>query len=279
MAGSRNVSVLPSVGARGITGLTWGQVIGLPVSVGNMRLVRDAIVRLAGERHSGYVCVANVHMLVTARMDPMLRSVLERAAMVVSDGTPVAWQLRREGFPDAEQVRGPELMLEVCQAAAQSGVAVYFYGGNQELIEEVEQQLRRRMPGIRIVGAEAAPMLPLRPVVDPATVARIKASGAQIVFVALGCPKQEFWMRAYSSHLDAMLVGVGQAFSITAGHTPEAPRWMREKGLEWLFRLMIEPKRLWRRYLITNSLFVALLLWEQLQRLRRRFDLHVPHSP
>jgi N-acetylglucosaminyldiphosphoundecaprenol N-acetyl-beta-D-mannosaminyltransferase len=279
MTGSRTHSGLPSVHYRGGTKLSWGQVIGLPVSVGNMQSVRDAIVELADARRSGYVCVANVHMLVTARLDPLMRNVLERAELVVSDGTPVAWQLRREGFTDAEQVRGPELMLEVCQAAAQTGVSVYFYGGNQSLIDELTLQLERRMPGIKIVGAEAAPMLPMRPEVDMATVERIRASGAQIVFVALGCPKQEFWMRAYSSHLDAILIGVGQAFSITAGHLPEAPRWMRDKGLEWLFRLTMEPKRLWRRYLITNSLFIAFLMWEQLQRLRRRLDTHVPHVP
>jgi N-acetylglucosaminyldiphosphoundecaprenol N-acetyl-beta-D-mannosaminyltransferase len=270
---------LPTVHTGRSALLGWGQVIGLPVSVGTMTTVRDAIVQQARERLKGYVCVANVHMLVTARLDPSLRSVLERASLVVSDGTPLSWQLRREGFRGAEQVRGPELMLEVCRAAAQQGIGVYFYGGTPALIEELRGELERRMPGLRIVGAEAAPMLPVRPEADPATAEKIRASGAQIVFVALGCPKQEFWMRAYSPQLDAMLIGVGQAFSITAGHLPEAPAWMREHGLEWLFRLMIEPKRLWRRYLVTNSLFLGFLAWDRVQKLLKRQDAHVPHSP
>ncbi len=135
------------------------------------------------------------------------------------------------------------------------------------------------MPGLRIVGAEAAPMLPVQPEVDAATAERIRASGAQIVFVALGCPKQEYWMQAYSQHLDAVLIGVGQAFSITAGQLAEAPRWMRDHGLEWLFRLVNEPRRLWRRYLVTNSLFIGLLAWDTLQKLWKRQETRVPHSP
>ena len=251
------------------SGLRWGLVVGLPVSVGRMGSVCAEILRRAQAGRSGYVCVANVHMLVTARRDPNFRAVLDRAAIVVSDGAPLAWSLRRQGFADAEQVRGPELMPHLCRKAAQRGTPVYFYGGNETLIAELHDKLRHLVPDLDIAGAEAAPMLPMQPEVDQDTLVRIKASGARIVFVSLGCPKQEYWMRAYSPHLDAVLIGVGQAFNIAAGDTAEAPGWMQNHGLEWLFRLVSEPRRLWRRYLITNSLFAAYLLIETATRLWR----------
>ena len=250
-------------------GLRWGLVVGLPVSVGKMGSVCAEIAHRARAGRPGYVCVANVHMLVTARRDPGFRAVLDRAAIVVSDGAPLAWSLRRQGFADAEQVRGPDLMPHLCKKAARTGIPVYFYGGSEALIAELRDKLHHLIPGLDIAGAEAAPMLPARPEIDQDTLARIKASGARIVFVSLGCPKQEYWMHAYSPHLDAVLIGVGQAFNIATGDTVEAPGWMRSHGLEWLFRLMSEPRRLWRRYLVTNSLFAAYLLIETATRLWR----------
>ncbi len=247
-------------------GLEWGRVIGLPVTVGNPTSVGREILRLSRERVGGQVCVANVHMLVEARRDPALRHVLEEAALVVSDGKPLAWQLRRHGFAHAEQVRGPDLTVSLCEQAAAAGLPVYFYGGDRSLMAELESVLHARMPTLRIAGAEPAPLLPRQPGVDAAVVERIRSSGARLVFVGLGCPKQEFWMHAHRPHLDAVLVGVGQAFGIIAGQVPEAPAWMRRLGLEWLFRVASEPRRLWRRYLVTNSLFTVFLFREAFVR-------------
>jgi N-acetylglucosaminyldiphosphoundecaprenol N-acetyl-beta-D-mannosaminyltransferase len=151
-------------------------------------------------------------------------------------------------------------MIGLCEAAAAEGLPVYFYGGDQALMAALVDALRRRLPALRIAGAEAAPLLPRQPEPDQATIERIRGSGARLVFVGLGCPKQEFWMQAHRAHLDAVLVGVGQAFGIAAGIVPEAPAWMRRSGLEWLFRLASEPRRLWRRYLVTNTLFAAYVL-------------------
>jgi len=241
-------------------------VIGLPVTVGTMATVCQEIVRLARRGEGGSVCVANVHMLVEARRDLALRRVLERASMVVSDGRPLVWQLRRHGFRQAEQVRGPDLMIGLCEVAASEGLPVYFYGGDRGLMDALTDALRRRLPQLRIAGAEAAPLLPRQPTPDGATVERIRRSGARLVFVGLGCPKQEFWMQAYRGELEAVLVGVGQAFGIAAGIVPEAPVWMRRSGLEWLFRVASEPRRLWRRYLVTNTLFGGFLLREAVSR-------------
>jgi N-acetylglucosaminyldiphosphoundecaprenol N-acetyl-beta-D-mannosaminyltransferase len=250
-------------------GLEWGEVIGLPVTVGTMSTVTQEIIRLARRREAGHVCVANVHMLVEARRDAGLRDALERAALVVSDGRPLVWQLHRHGFQQAQQVRGPDLLVRLCEAAAAERLPVYFYGGDEELIDEFRAVLQRRVPGLTIAGAEAAPILPRQPEVEPATVERIRRSGARLVFVGLGCPKQEFWMHAYRPHLDAVLIGVGQAFSIATGRLPEAPRWMQRAGLEWLFRVLSEPRRLWRRYLVTNTLFGSFLLRELCARIAR----------
>jgi N-acetylglucosaminyldiphosphoundecaprenol N-acetyl-beta-D-mannosaminyltransferase len=248
------------------SGPEWGQVIGLPVTVGDMTTVCQEIMRLARRGEGGQVCVANVHMLVEARRDADLRNVLERASLVVSDGIPLVWQLRRHGFGHAQQVRGPDLMISLCEAAAAESLPVYFYGGDQALMDALTDVLRRRVPRVRIAGAEAAPLLPRQPEPDGATVERIRRSGARLVFVGLGCPKQEFWMQAYRAQLGAILVGVGQAFGIAAGTVPEAPAWMRRSGLEWLFRVASEPRRLWRRYLVTNTLFGAFLMRETVSR-------------
>lgn len=261
---------MPAGSATTSAGPDWGRVIGLPVSVGSLPTMTREIVRLARRAVGAHVCVANVHMLVEARRDPALRQVLTGAAIVASDGMPLVWRLRRNGSPHAQQVRGPELMIRVCEAAAAEGLPVYFYGGDQELMTDLRVALKDRVPALQIAGMEAAPMLPRRPEVDQALVERIRDSGARVVFVGLGCPKQEFWMAAYRPHLPAVLLGVGQAFGIAAGQVPEAPEWMRRSGLEWLFRVASEPRRLWRRYLVTNSLFMAFILGEAAGRLVRR---------
>jgi N-acetylglucosaminyldiphosphoundecaprenol N-acetyl-beta-D-mannosaminyltransferase len=238
-------------------GLACGQVIGLRVTVGALASISGEVIRMARRRGAKHVCVANVHMLVTARRDPELRRVLEGASVVTSDGMPLVRRLRSSGFPEAQQVRGPDLMMELCRRAAEERLPVYFYGGDEVLMAKLKAELVRRLPNLQIAGCDAAPQLPVRPAVDSALVERIRDSGARIVFVGLGCPKQEFWMGAYSAHLNAVLIGVGQAFAVAAGQQPEAPLWMRERCLEWLYRLCREPRRLGPRYLVTNSLYLV----------------------
>ena len=251
-------------------GFAWSRVIGLPVIAGTMEAVTDAILARAGRAEGGYVCVANVHMLVTARRDPRFRPVVEQAPLVVSDSRPLVWELHRQGLAFAEQLYGPLLMVELCRKAAAEGTPVFFYGGDDEVRDALVSELVRRFPALRIAGAEAAPLLPAEPPLDPALVARIRASGARLVFSALGCPKQEFWMRRHAPELDAVLLGVGQAFNVVAGTLPDAPDWMRARGLGWLYRLAREPRRLWRRYVVTNSLFLGYLARERLSARFRR---------
>ena len=193
------------------SGLDQGRVIGLPVNVGTMATAAEEIMRLAHRGAGGHVCVANVHMVVEARRDAALREVMESAALVVSDGMPLVRRLRRRGFRGAEQVRGPDLMKEICRRAAEEKLPVYFYGGHEEgLMAKLQASLAGSLPKLRIARAQAAPRLPLKPAVDPAIVEDIRDSGARIVFVSLGCPKQEFWMRSYAPTSTPCCLGSGK---------------------------------------------------------------------
>lgn len=252
--------------------LSRGLVIGMPVTIGSVHSVASHLLAKVRDGASGYVCVANVHMLVTARRAKHLASVLRGAEVVTSDGMPLVWTLKRQGHREAERVAGPDLVPQICELSALEQVPVYFYGGTSETLEAMRERLVQRFPGVRIVGMEAPPMLPEQPEVDDELVQRLRSSGARLIFVGLGCPKQEYWMAAYSPHVSAIMLGVGAAFDFLAGSKSRAPSWMQRTGLEWLFRLLCEPRRLWRRYAMTNGLFVYYSLSERFNW-RHRGDL------
>lgn len=233
------------------------RVIGLPVTVASIDAVAERIVQRASTRTAASVCVANVDMFTRARVDRGLRAIIEDALYVVADGMPLVWMLRVRGHAKAQRVYGPDLMHALCRHAAEQGVSIYLYGGSAIESASLQRILKNEFPLLKIAGSETPPLLPARPEVDLATVARIEAAGAGLVFVGLGCPKQEYWMRAYAPHLRAVTVGVGLAFAQIAGLVPRAPRWMQRSGLEWMFRLAHEPRRLWRRYLVGNARFIG----------------------
>ena len=228
----------------------------------------QAIVEQA-HRGAGVVCVSNVDMVTRAVTDRKLAGVMTHAFMVVTDGMPLVWVLRARGRPEAQRVYGPELMRQLCIAAAGNGLPVYLYGGSAAELAALQRELLRNMPGLRIAGAESPPLLPADPPFDAAVVERINASGARLVFVGLGCPKQEYWMGNHAAQINAMTAGVGLAFAQIAGLKRPAPGWMSRNGLEWLFRLGQEPRRLWRRYLVGNSKFLWLLLSDAVRRAPR----------
>ena len=215
---------------------------------------------------AGVVCVANVDMVTRAVSDHQLAAVMRRAFLVVTDGMPLVWVLRARGKPQAQRIYGPDLMRQLCVAAAQDQLPVYLYGGSQAELAALQTELRRTIPTLQVAGAESPPLLPANPPLDAAVVQRIKASGARLVFVGLGCPKQEYWMGQHADHIDAVMLGVGLAFAQLAGLKRPAPQWMSRHGLEWLFRLAQEPRRLGRRYLVGNSKFIWLLLRDTLRR-------------
>lgn len=215
-----------------------------------------------GERRS--VCACNVHSLVSAKRDADFARVLAEADLCVPDGAPVAWRLRQAGFPGQERVAGPDIMRRCLERAAEAGLPVFFYGGTRGTLLALTARLRRELPDLRIAGTISPPFRPLTIDEDRRVTAAIEASGARMVFVGLGCPKQEAWMVSHRDVLPGVALGAGAAFDFLAGLQPRAPRWMREHGLEWLHRLLHEPRRLWRRYLVTNTLFLAWTLREVL---------------
>jgi len=233
-------------------------VLGAPIDVVDWDTALYRIGEWARRRESRYVCLCNVHVVVTANRDVEFLKTIDSADMATPDGAPVAWMLRRLGFAGQERISGPDLMWLLCGRCEAEGVPVYFYGSTEPTLQALAKRLRTAFPELMIVGTESPPFRPLSAEEDRIATERINASGAGIVFVGLGCPKQERWMAKHRDRVNAVLIGVGAAFDFHAGTIKRAPSWVRNAGLEWLHRLWSDPRRLWRRYLVTNVLFVAL---------------------
>lgn len=218
---------------------------------------------------SRYVCLANVHMLMEARDSPEIATIVNSADLVTPDGMPLVWMLRLKGYRTQERVYGPTLMLCVVEAAARENLPVGFYGGTPEVLEALVKKVRMRNSELRAAYSFSPPFRELSEAEDEEITAAINASGVRILFVGLGCPKQEKWMAAHRGRIHAVMLGVGAAFDFHAGAKPQAPLILQRLGLEWLFRLLHEPRRLWRRYLYHNPRFVVLALAELLGILGR----------
>lgn len=219
----------------------------------------EAIARIqawGSRRESRYVCITNVHSVVTAEQDKTFGQVLAEADMVTPDGAPVAWMLRKQGYVGQQRINGPDLMWKYCEQASFRGESIFLYGGSDETLAILQRRLMECFPGLVIAGAISPPFRALSAEEDAADVAQINASGAGTVWVSLGCPKQEKWMAAHRGKINSVMLGVGAAFDYHAGTIVRAPLWMQRSGLEWFHRLCSEPRRLWKRYLVTNTLFV-----------------------
>jgi len=242
-------------------------LFGVPVSAATYEDAERVVLAAARERRPVLVDHLSVHGLAEAQRDPSFRAALERFDLVAPDGQPVRWALNLLfGTRLPDRVYGPALMERLCADAARERIGVYLYGGRPGVLARLRERLLARHPGLCIVGAEAPPFRPLTPEEDAAAVERIERSGAGLVFIGLGCPKQELFAAAHAGRISAVQLCVGAAFDFLADAKPMAPRWMQDGGLEWLFRLASEPRRLWRRYLRANSVFVLLLGREVLRR-------------
>jgi N-acetylglucosaminyldiphosphoundecaprenol N-acetyl-beta-D-mannosaminyltransferase len=231
----------------------------------------DWIEAMAATGERGYVCVCNVHTVTAAREDDELRAALQASSFNVPDGQPLVWALAALGYRLSGRVYGPELMARACARAAGGGLRFYLYGGrNQGALVQLALNLRRRYPGINIVGGYAPPHRELTAEEGDAIVDEINRSRADVVWVGIGVPKQEKWMARMRGRLDApVLVGVGAAFDFHAGLVPQAPPWVQRVGLEWFYRLVHEPRRLWKRYLRYNPRFVYALANQLLSERQR----------
>lgn len=223
----------------------------------------DVIARIAswGALHqSRYVTLCNVHSVVTASQDTDFAQAIAAADLALPDGAPVAWALRREGHRQQQRINGPDLMWRYLATAEQKGQTVYFYGSTERTLALLQAKLQQSFPALHIAGMSSPPFRALSEAEDQADVDLINQSGAHVVFIGLGCPKQEAWMQAHKGRVNAVMLGVGAAFDYHAGTTQRAPLWMQKAGLEWLHRLASEPRRLAKRYLVTNTLFVVHML-------------------
>jgi N-acetylglucosaminyldiphosphoundecaprenol N-acetyl-beta-D-mannosaminyltransferase len=246
------------------------RILGMRVDATSYLHAAQEIVRWAHGGESRYVCVATVNNVIEAHDAPDYGAIMEAADLVTPDGMPLVWGLRLLGVGAATRVYGPDLTPIVCQLAAEQGIPVGFYGGTQDLLEELTARLRRRFPDLKVAYRASPPFRPLTPEEDLRTVEDLDRSGARILFVGLGTPKQELWMAAQKDKVHAVMLGVGAAFDFLAGRKRQAPRLMQRLGLEWLHRLLHEPRRLWRRYLYRNPRFVVLFATQLLKERRLR---------
>lgn len=225
---------------------------------------KSAVGKIAGlVGTGGYVCVATVHMVMEAYDEPAFAAKVNASDLIVPDGMPLLWMQKAQGAKEAQRVRGNDLTLELCKYAEENSLSVGFYGGAPEVIEAIKTRAVRDFPNLNIAYAYSPPYRELSDDEDAEITSEINAAAPDILFVGLGCPKQENWMAAHREKVSVVMIGVGAAFDFYAGNLKEAPRWLSNLGLEWLFRLAMEPKRLWRRYVILNPRFILLAV-EQL---------------
>ncbi|HET6254267.1 MAG TPA: WecB/TagA/CpsF family glycosyltransferase [Puia sp.] len=246
------------------------RIISLSIDRLSFRECLDTVIEWGKERKPSYVCFANVHMIIEAYRSPAFLADLDRASLVVADGKPLTaacYSLYRQ---KQERISGMDFMPAVLAAAGKEGLTVFLYGSTPEVLDRLGTELARRYPALRVGGMISPPFRPLSPEETDAHIAGINQSGAQLLLVSLGCPKQERWMAANYQKIRSVCLGVGGAFPVMAQMQRRAPRWMQNWGLEWLYRLILEPRRMFPRYLKTNSLFIYLMGVERLKQKRNR---------
>jgi N-acetylglucosaminyldiphosphoundecaprenol N-acetyl-beta-D-mannosaminyltransferase len=207
-----------------------------------------------------YVCVSNVHMCMEAFDKPDFCEIVNNADLVVADGKPLVWVQKIMGEKQASQVRGSDLFLRLCYEAESTETPLGLYGGTEDSLAELLKFLRTSFPELRITFASSPPFRHLTEKEDKKNIEEINNSAARILFVGIGCPKQEKWMAKHQPYLNCVMIGVGAAFDFFSGQKKHAPIWVQKLGLEWLFRLFLEPRRLWKRYLLNNPRFIYYLL-------------------
>jgi exopolysaccharide biosynthesis WecB/TagA/CpsF family protein len=235
-------------------------LFGVRVSAVTCDQACDAILSAAQQREPAVVSAFAVHALIEAATEPALATRVNRFAIITPDGQPVRWALNwLHGVRLKQRVYGPDLMWRLCERAADEGVSIYLYGSSPATLAALEANLLKAFVTIKIAGVESPPFRPLSPEEDAAMIARVNASGAGLLFLGLGCPKQDYFAAEHADHIRAVQLCVGAAFDFHAGTKSTAPEWMQRRGLEWAFRLYQEPRRLWKRYLVTNTIFLQKL--------------------
>jgi N-acetylglucosaminyldiphosphoundecaprenol N-acetyl-beta-D-mannosaminyltransferase len=234
-------------------------ILGVGVSALNMEIALRQTELLLDQGKQGYICVTGVHGIMEAQSDDGFRAILNRSFLTTPDGMPTVWLGRIHGFKDMNRVYGPDYMLALCKRSVARGYKHFLYGGKPGVAEELRAELTRRFPGLQIVGTYTPPFRPLNPCEEDDLRSQLEASQADVLWCGLSTPKQERFMATYCNRLPVkLMVGVGAAFDLLSGNLSEAPDLMKRAGLQWLYRLIKEPRRLWRRYLLNNPRFTWL---------------------
>lgn len=239
-----------------------GRVLGTFIDAGDWPSLLHRVRTWALHREPRTVCLCNVHSAVTARENNALADALGTSDLVLPDGAPIAWTLRRKGFPNQARIAGPDLMLRLCTELEHTGIGVFLFGSSEGTLNELETRLKQQFPQLDIRGTLSPRFGRWPEALENSYIEKINKSGAGVIFVGLGCPRQEIWMSLRKSDVSGVMLGVGAAFDFHAQTITRAPEWIQRIGLEWLHRLLSEPRRLWKRYLITNTKFLAFTVHE-----------------
>ncbi len=255
-------------------------ILGVGVSAIDMEMALQAMNEWIRRKEPHYVCVSGVHGVMESQQDEDLRRIHNAAGLVTPDGMPLVWISRLMGFGHVDRVYGPDLLLATCARSVEDGYRHFFYGGGPGVVEKLTARLQERFPQLAIAGFFSPPFRPLTPEEDTDVISYINAARPDIVWVGISTPKQERWMASHVGRLTApVLIGVGAAFDFHAGLKKQAPRWVQRSGLEWGFRLLSEPRRLWRRYLTNNPAFVWRVLLQGLGWVSYQLDPHTLAKP
>ena len=240
-------------------------VLGVGISALNMDLAAQVILEAVRQRRKGYVCVTNVHAVMEGYDDPAVKSALNGAMLCTPDGMPMVWLGHWAGRKEMRRVYGPDLMLRLCEESCKEGFRHFFYGGANGAAAELAVKLKERFPALRVAGTYEPPFRPLNGTEEKEVIEKVRDARVDLFWVGLSTPKQDKFMAEYSSKLDAsVMLGVGAAFDFHSGRIRQAPSWLQRLGLEWFFRLCMEPRRLWKRYLKHNPRFVYHVLRQKL---------------
>lgn len=243
--------------------ISYFNVLGVKVSAINMKDASDFIVKSAATREKVYISTCPVSTIMECQESAEILTSVNSADLVTPDGMPIVWLGKLKGHRDVRRVYGPDLMLEACRISGERGLKNYFYGSREQVLEKLQFKLKRLFPGLAVSGGYSPPFRELSRDEDEKIIQMINDSGSDILWVGLGSPKQDLWMNEHRDKLNVpVIVGVGAAFDFISGTKKQAPLWMQRSALEWLFRLISEPRRLWKRYIFGNAKFLFLLVKE-----------------
>jgi N-acetylglucosaminyldiphosphoundecaprenol N-acetyl-beta-D-mannosaminyltransferase len=237
-------------------------ILGTHICAINMNQALETIRAWLAQRESQYICVTPAHVVMDGYRSPAIRGWINQAGLATPDGMGIVWLLKLKGYRSVSRVYGPDLVLKVCELFLPDRRRHFFYGGEPGVAEQLVRRLSARFPGLQVAGTFSPPFRPQTPAEDEAAIRRINDAGTDVLWVGIGSPKQEQWMAEHIGRVNApVMIGVGAAFDFLSGRKPQAPVWIQHAGLEWLFRLAREPRRLWRRY-SQYPLFVALVFFQ-----------------